>query len=58
VVATSRGIQQRCGLSIDEWMRREHKEIRYSFKRSLGLEADDGGGTEEWYLLGPKPEER
>lgn len=58
VVATSRGIQQRCGQSIDEWMRREHKEIHYSFKRSLSLEANDGGGTEEWYLLGPKQEAR
>jgi hypothetical protein len=58
VVATSGGIEQRCGQSLDEWMRKEHKEIRYSFKRSLSLEAGDGGGVDEWYLLGPKREAR
>jgi len=53
VVATARGIQQRCGLALADWLRKEHKEIRYTFKRSVNLEADSQTQYDEWYLLGP-----
>ena len=53
VVATAPGIRQRSGLSLDEWMRREHKEILYTFKRSVNLEADSQTQYDAWHLVGP-----
>jgi len=53
VVATDQGIQQRYGISLDAWMQREHKQIRYSFMRSTGLSSKDRGALYEWCLVGP-----
>lgn len=54
VVATENGIQQRFGLSLDEWMHHENKTVAYTFKRATGLEADSAGARDEWFLLRPR----
>ena len=58
VVATEHGIQQRFAIPLEEWIRRENKEIHYSFKRATSLESDASSPPDEWLLLGPKSEVR
>jgi len=54
VVATKGGIQQRFQMSLEDWANHRNKEIRFSFARPTSLGNEDGGGTDEWFLLGPK----
>jgi hypothetical protein len=56
VVATEKGIQQRFARTLEEWLRQEKKEIRYTFNRATSLEGDAAGAQDEWFLLDPKPE--
>ena len=53
VVVTASGIQQRFGQTVDDWIKKEHKEVRFSFKRSTSLQEGDAGGMEVWYHMGP-----
>lgn len=53
VVGTEAGIHLRFGIPVEEWIRKEQKTIRYSFSRSITVDADSQQHSQTWYLFAP-----